>query len=116
VVLIEVNTSPALFRAGKYLSDLLPRVVEEVVQKCVDPVMPPPPGGGHALPEPLDGFERMELIACEALSGAPKPKAQTAGGAAARTSPSAPAAAVSRVVRTRAVGTVAAPRRPVAAS
>ena len=32
VFLIEVNTSPALFRAGKYLTELLPKVIEEVVQ------------------------------------------------------------------------------------
>ncbi|KAG2426665.1 hypothetical protein HXX76_012976 [Chlamydomonas incerta] len=41
--LIEVNTSPALFRAGSYLADLLPRLVEEVVQRAVDPLFPPPP-------------------------------------------------------------------------
>ncbi|KAG1663399.1 hypothetical protein FOA52_011677 [Chlamydomonas sp. UWO 241] len=85
VFLIEVNTSPALFLAGRVLSDLLPRVVEEVVQKGIDAVLPPPPGGGHERPEPLDGFERMDLIACEA-SGALKPKAQAAaaGGAAVK--------------------------------
>ena len=31
--LIEVNTSPALVRHGEVLKDLLPRVIEEVVQK-----------------------------------------------------------------------------------
>lgn len=44
VFLIEVNTSPALFRAGKYLAELLPKVIEEVVQKAVDTCLPPPPG------------------------------------------------------------------------
>ena len=33
VYLIEVNTSPALVRHGEVLKDLLPRVIEEVVQK-----------------------------------------------------------------------------------
>lgn len=33
VYLVEVNTSPALFRVGAVLTELLPRVVEEVVQK-----------------------------------------------------------------------------------
>ena len=58
VFLIEVNTSPALFRAGQYLTELLPRVIEEVVQKAVDVVLPPPEG---AAIEQLDGFERVEL-------------------------------------------------------
>ena len=31
--LIEVNTSPALYRHGQVLTDLLPLLIEEVVQK-----------------------------------------------------------------------------------
>ena len=31
--LIEVNTSPALYRHGQVLTDLLPVLIEEVVQK-----------------------------------------------------------------------------------
>jgi tubulin--tyrosine ligase len=46
--LLEVNSSPALFRAGAYLSDLLPRVMEEVVQKAVDPWFPPGDTTGDA--------------------------------------------------------------------
>lgn len=65
MLLIEVNTSPALFRAGRYLSDLLPRVVEEVVQKAIDPFLPPPVDAS-ALPEPLSGFEKMDLPAAPA--------------------------------------------------
>lgn len=53
--MIEVNTSPALFRAGATLEELLPRVIEEVVQKAVDPFLPPAPG--TALPDRLDHFE-----------------------------------------------------------
>ncbi len=48
VYLIEVNTSPALYRCCALLAALLPPVVEEVVQRCVDPCFPPPPGA--ALP------------------------------------------------------------------
>jgi len=39
---IEVNTSPALFRHGRCLTEMLPRMMEECVQKCVDVVFPPP--------------------------------------------------------------------------
>ncbi|KXZ48029.1 TTL4 protein [Gonium pectorale] len=77
--LIEVNTSPALFRAGAYLADLLPRVVEEVAQRAIDTVFPPPapalptaagdgdePAGGAVavapvVAAPLDGFVRVDL-------------------------------------------------------
>ena len=44
VYLIEVNTSPALYRCCSLLSELLPPVIEEVVQRCVDPFFPPPLG------------------------------------------------------------------------
>ena len=33
IYLIEVNTSPALYRHGQVLTDLLPILIEEVVQK-----------------------------------------------------------------------------------
>ena len=42
VVLIEVNTSPALLRHGRHLTEMLPRLIEEIFQKAVDPVCPPP--------------------------------------------------------------------------
>ena len=67
VFLIEVNTSPALFRAGKYLQELLPKVIEEVVQKTVDVALPPPEGFAVAT-EPLDGFERLELVGMQSAS------------------------------------------------
>eukprot|EP00736_Rhodelphis_marinus_P009410 Rmarinus@m.5037 len=42
VSLIEVNTSPALFLKGKYLQYLIPRVLEECLQKGLDPILPKP--------------------------------------------------------------------------
>eukprot|EP00798_Chlamydomonas_sp_ICE-L_P002384 gene2384-8692_t len=76
VVLIEVNTSPALFRQGRYLTDLLPRVIEEVVQRVVDPYFPPPPDSEFKLPEKTDYFEELELVDCgmEAPRGAVRGK------------------------------------------
>ena len=69
VVLLEVNTSPALFRHGRVLTDLLPRVIEEVVQKVVDPLFPPPPGSTS--PEPiLNSFELLPLFPAPALGAA----------------------------------------------
>lgn len=38
VYLIEVNTSPALYRHGQVLTDLLPVLIEEVVQKVSVPL------------------------------------------------------------------------------
>ena len=37
VYLIEVNTSPALYRHGQVLTELLPVLIEEVVQKVRTP-------------------------------------------------------------------------------
>lgn len=69
--LIEVNTSPALFRAGPVLADLLPRVIEECVQKCIDPYFPPPPGlATDQLPQSLDGFEEIQVVTGQAGGGA----------------------------------------------
>ena len=65
--MIEVNTSPALFRAGKYLQELLPKVIEEVVQKTVDVALPPPEGFAVET-EPLDGFEQMELVGMQSAT------------------------------------------------
>ncbi|CAG9462837.1 unnamed protein product [Pedinophyceae sp. YPF-701] len=44
VYLIEINTSPALFLHGSKLTKMLPQVIEGIVQCCVDPKFPPPPG------------------------------------------------------------------------
>jgi len=79
--LIEINTSPALFRAGPVLADLLPRVIEECVQKCVDPYFPPPAGTpADQLPEPLDGFQPVQLLE---VSGGGSLNRSSAGSAAA---------------------------------
>lgn len=60
VFLIEINTGPALQRHGKVLEELMPKVIEEVVQKAVDPFFPPPPG--ETLTEPtLEQFELLNL-------------------------------------------------------
>jgi hypothetical protein len=69
VYLIEVNTSPALFRAGAHLAELLPLIIEEVVQKTVDMVFPPPSHcvPGATIPQ-LDGFEKLDLTAGPAAS------------------------------------------------
>lgn len=58
--LIEINTSPALFRKGRCLSDLLPRVIEETMQRALDPHFPPPPGF-RLDADPLDAFEEIKL-------------------------------------------------------
>ncbi|KAK9814231.1 hypothetical protein WJX72_002606 [[Myrmecia] bisecta] len=57
VYLIEVNTSPALYRCCRILKEMLPPVIEEVVQKCIDPLFPPPEDAQQA--ERLDGFKML---------------------------------------------------------
>ncbi|KAK3242713.1 hypothetical protein CYMTET_47602 [Cymbomonas tetramitiformis] len=57
--LIEVNTSPALFRHGRVLTEMMPRMIEEVAQKVVDRVFPPDDPAD--LPEPLNCFEQVPL-------------------------------------------------------
>lgn len=44
---------------GQVLKDLLPSLMEEVVQKAVDPFYPPE--AASELPEPLQGFELLTL-------------------------------------------------------
>ena len=62
VQLIEANTSPALFQRGAYLTEMLPRLIEETFQKAIDSVHPPPPSlPAEALPQPLDRFELVEV-------------------------------------------------------
>jgi hypothetical protein len=64
VSLIEVNTSPALLRHGALLSELIPKVVEEVVQKCVDPYFPDPATGlPYVSPRPLSAFTPLPGVA-----------------------------------------------------
>ena len=59
-VLIEVNTSPALFRHGRCLTEMLPRMMEECVQKCVDVVFPPPSDAPPVEPR-LDRWMRLDV-------------------------------------------------------
>ena len=98
MVLIEINTSPALFRAGKWLTDLLPRVVEEVAQVCVDPYFPPPAGSGLELPPRTDLFLEMDLVQYDTGGGggAAAGRAGRAGGAALGRSVSSTAAGAAR--------------------
>lgn len=63
VYLIEVNTCPALQRHGQVLKDMLPFVMEEIVQKAVDPFYPPE--DSSELPEPLNNFELLDLTPFE---------------------------------------------------
>ena len=46
-------------RHGKVLIELFPPLIEEVAQKVVDKVFPPPPG--EELPEQLSKFELLKL-------------------------------------------------------
>ena len=57
VYLIEVNSCPALALQGKVLENLLPRVVEEVVQKADDPLFP---GSAPASRQTLQGFKPLQ--------------------------------------------------------
>ncbi|QDZ23171.1 tubulin-tyrosine ligase [Chloropicon primus] len=59
VFLVEVNTSPALFRRGEHLKKILPLVMEEVLQKAVDPYFPPT--RGEQWPKRLNHFEELAI-------------------------------------------------------
>lgn len=48
VYLIEINSNPCLELAGPYLTELLPNVIEDMVQIAVDPIFNEP--------EPKDGY------------------------------------------------------------
>lgn len=76
VYLIEVNTCPALGCHGAVLQDLLPRVIEEVVQKAIDPLFPPRPmprahtsqgtaSQGSVAPSPVQLEERGKRLTTE---------------------------------------------------
>lgn len=93
VYLIEINTSPALFRAGKYLTQLLPDVVEEVAQKCIDPNFPPPTG--VELPPRMDGFQPVQLV-----------QYSSGGGAGAARAPASKAVSLNRRESGEAAGAV----------
>ena len=67
VYLIEVNTSPALYRCCSLLAELLPPVLEEVVQRCVDPYFPPPPSAQLPVRPPAACCTAPGVTACPAL-------------------------------------------------
>ena len=50
--LIEVNTNPCLEQAGAYLTEVIPRMVDDVLKTAVDAVFPPP---AHMTLQPDDG-------------------------------------------------------------
>ena len=58
-LLIEVNTQPALGRHGHVLQEMIPRMLEETIQKAVDPIFPPP--ADATPPELLDRFELVDI-------------------------------------------------------
>ena len=62
VYLVEVNTSPALFRKGKYLKELLPPLIEEVLQKTLDVSSKPPLNYQYPPPHSnLSTFEQLKI-------------------------------------------------------
>tara|TARA_B110000879_G_scaffold200551_1_gene274649 strand:- start:383 stop:1882 length:1500 start_codon:yes stop_codon:yes gene_type:complete len=69
-VLLEINTSPALFRHGEVLKTMLPLMMEEVVCLTVDAVFPPPNGGekndknneGISSPKKETRFKRLDVL------------------------------------------------------
>ena len=102
LLLIEVNTQPALARHGHVLTDMIPRLLEEVCQKAVDPFFPPPPGATP--PPPLERFERVDGQAPSVTATLASP------GAAGATTAAAPhAAGAASSAATRAAPAAAAP-------
>ena len=99
----QVNSGPALCRHGKVLETMIPRLIEEVFQKAIDPTFPPPEGATP--PETLDRFEQVELppppslVAASRRQAAPPPSrlanvlAAAKGLAAARAAAASAAAA-----------------------
>ena len=83
--LIEVNTCPALACHGAVLQDLLPRVMEEVVQKAIDPLFPPTGGRASAATAAL-AVQGRTSDATDASDGASEsskggtPRSDGAGG------------------------------------
>ncbi|KAG2485521.1 hypothetical protein HYH03_015793 [Edaphochlamys debaryana] len=119
LALIEVNTSPALFRAGAYLTDLLPRLVEEVAQRVLDPLFPPPPGQaqqGTAPAAPLEGFVQVPLDTGLGAAAAAALGHRTGAKAAASKAVPPPAAAPRAGGRAMPVAKVEAPRAVRAAA
>ena len=86
-----MNTSPALFQRGAYLTATLPRLIEELIQIAVDPTFPPPTNTPQeSRPQPLDRFERVE-VARTPLGGMAAAAARAAAAASSSSSSSAAA-------------------------
>lgn len=92
-ILIEVNTSPALFRHGKYLTEMMPRMMEALVRLTVDATFPPPPdaepaGDGGVRPGTAGAWTRLDVVPAEFhppdVDGAKWRKVATATRAVAR--------------------------------
>jgi hypothetical protein len=65
--LIEINTSPALFRHGEVLRTTLPKMMEEVCRLTLDCVFPAPPGhervaSAGSRPEPPRRFRKLDVV------------------------------------------------------
>lgn len=58
-LLLEVNMNPALQRKGRHLEQMLPNMIEELVQITLDPIFPPPKGTAADLPKPLNRFQKI---------------------------------------------------------
>ena len=80
--LLEVNSGPALCRHGHVLQEMIPRMIEEVVQKAIDPCFPPP--DGVPPPAPLDRFEPVDIPPPPASGAAVNVAAAAAAAAAAK--------------------------------
>ena len=65
--LIEINTSPALFRHGEVLRTTLPKMMEEVCRLTLDCVFPAPPGhervaSAGSRPEAPRRFRKLDVV------------------------------------------------------
>ena len=62
LLLIEVNTQPALGRHGHVLQEMMPRMIEEVVQKAIDPLFPPPASAAATAPEVSPNHKQLVIM------------------------------------------------------
>lgn len=79
VLLIEVNTQPALGRHGHVLQQMIPQLLEETMQKAVDPIFPPP--ADATPPAPLDRFELVSVPPSPTMRSSASVRPSTANAA-----------------------------------